>query len=117
MQVSSPMKQVKVSILDPALRPFIPDETQVTVDDGADFIDVLARIDETYMKRPIKAKRGSVIIRSILQLVWNARTNEIFEDIGIEARDGSQGWLPLRGNPLSNLPDTSTILITPDPGC
>lgn len=111
------MKKVKISILDPALRPFIPDDTQVMVDDDADFIDILARIDETYMKRTIKAKRGAAIIRSILQLVWNARTNEIFEDIGIEARDSSRGWLPLRNFPQSNVPDNSTILITPDPGC
>nr|MDO8117393.1 hypothetical protein [Candidatus Sigynarchaeota archaeon] len=111
------MKHVKISILDPALRPFIPDDSVITVDDDADFVDVLARIDESYMKRPIKAKRGNSVIRSILQLTWNARTNEIFEDIGIEARDSMQNWLPLRGNPLSNVPDNSTILITPDPGC
>ncbi|MBN2149932.1 MAG: hypothetical protein JW839_00670 [Candidatus Lokiarchaeota archaeon] len=80
-------------------------------------MDVLARIDESYMKQPIKAKRGNSTIKSILQMAWNARTNEIFEDIGIEARDGAQNWLPLRNEPLTKVPDGSTILITPDPGC
>ena len=110
-------KQVKISILDTALRHAIPDDTQVTVDDDADFVDILARIDETYMKRSIKAKRGNTVIRSILQFTWNARTNEIFEDIGIEARDKDQNWLSLRTEPLSKVANGSTILITPDPGC
>jgi len=69
------------------------------------------------MNNLVKAKRGNSVIRSILQLIWNARTNEIFEDIGIEARDGLQTWLPIRSDPLFKVPDGSTILMTPDPGC
>ncbi len=111
------MKSVKVSFIDWGLRQVIKDDTPYEVDDGADFLDVLARIDEKYMNGTIKAKRGEAVIRSILQLVWNARDETFFEDIGLEGRDPSQNWVHLRTAPLMPVPDGTSILITTDPGC
>ncbi|MEX2680302.1 MAG: hypothetical protein Q6373_001765 [Candidatus Sigynarchaeota archaeon] len=111
------MKTVKVSFLDRALRQVIKDDTPCEVDDNADVLDVLARIDEDYMKRTIKAKRGQVVVRSIMQLVWNARDGTFFEDVGIEGRDPARNWVPCRTDPLAPLPDGTSIWITTDPGC
>ncbi len=111
------MKKVKVSFFDRDLRQVIKDDTSYDVDDGADFLDVLACIDEKYMKGTIKAKRGQITIQSILQLVWNARDGTVFEDIGLEGRDPSRDWVPLRTEPLAPVPDGTSISITTDPGC
>jgi hypothetical protein len=114
---NDPMKTVKVSFIDCGLRQVIKDDTPYEVDDGADFLDVLARIDEDYMNGTIKAKRGQVMIPSILQLVWNARDDSFFEDIGLEGRDLLKNWVPLRTAPLTPVPDGISISITTDPGC
>lgn len=111
------MKTVKITFMDKAIRRVIPDDTPYNVDDAADFFDVLARIDEIYMKGPIKAKRGETVVRSILQLVWNARNREVYEDIGLEARDPAQNWVPVRTEPSLLVPDGTSIMITTDPGC
>nr|MDO8084487.1 hypothetical protein [Candidatus Sigynarchaeum springense] len=111
------MKTVKVSFIDRDLRQVIKDETPYEVDDGADFLDVLARIDEEYMKGSIKAKRGQISIPSILQLTWNARDGTFFEDIGVEGRDASRNWVPLRAEPLAPVPGGTAIWISTDPGC
>jgi hypothetical protein len=111
------MKTVKISFMDKAIRNVVPDDTPYDVDDGADFFDVLARIDEIYMKGPIKAKRGETVVRSILQLVWNAHIKEVYEDIGLEARDPEKNWVPVRSDPQATVPDGTSIMITTDPGC
>ena len=103
-------------MLDPGLRRTIPDDTKLLVSDDADFLDVIARLDETYLHGK-KARRGKVEIPSILQLIWNAKDGAVYEDIGIEGRGPDNEWLPIRENPAGLVPDGSNILVTPDPGC
>ena len=111
------MKKVTISIIDPSLNRVLGEDFPVQVPDDGDFLDAIAEIDKGYLKNPIKAKRSDVTIHSVLQLVWNASKNAIFDDVGIEARDPDKEWLPVKENPFLDLPDGTSIITTPDIGC
>ncbi|MHA1715794.1 MAG: hypothetical protein ACTSXP_09120 [Promethearchaeota archaeon] len=87
------------------------------IDDDGDFLDAIAELDKIYWKKPFRAKRGKTIITSILQFIWDAKKNCIYDDVGIEARDEGNRWLPVKNDPFTELPTRSVILITPDAGC
>ena len=117
MMVNIKMKKITISILDPSIKRILGGNVEVTIDDDGDFLDAIAKLDEHYWKKPFRAKRGEIEIVSILQFIWDARENKIFDDVGIESRDASNKWLPVKENPFMSLPNGTTLLVTPDAGC
>ena len=111
------MKQIIVCFLDRSLSRILNEDIQVNVRKNGDFLDVLAGLDNIYLRKPFKAKRGNTIVKSIMQLVWDARNGKIYEDIGIESRDPENNWIPILNDPYLAIPNETRILITPDPGC
>ncbi|MHA1682069.1 MAG: hypothetical protein ACTSUE_14115 [Promethearchaeota archaeon] len=106
-----------VSILEPSIKRILGDDIEVELHDDDDFIDAVAAVDKIYLNGPIKAKRGSNVINSLLQLIWNSAENEIYDDVGIEGRDDGNRWLSIKNNPFQAIPGNSIVFITPDAGC
>ncbi len=111
------MKSITLSILEPGIRRIIGEEIKVLIGDNEDFLDAIAEIDEKYMKRPVRAKRGDVEIQSIMQFIWDPVNDVIFDDVGIESRDRERNWIPLKRELHVDIPDGTTVLITPEAGC
>ncbi len=111
------MKSTTLSILEPGIRRIIGEEIKVLIGDNEDFLDAIAEIDEKYMKRPVRAKRGDVEIQSIMQFIWDPVNDVIFDDVGIESRDRERNWIPLKRELHVDIPDGTTVLITPEAGC
>ncbi|MHA1793600.1 MAG: hypothetical protein ACTSVI_13225 [Promethearchaeota archaeon] len=111
------MKTIIISILDPDLRRVLGEDIKVDINDDDDFLDAVAKLDESYMKMPIKAKRGDTVFKSILRFIWDAENNQIYDDVGIEARDQDNNWIPVKNDPFVTLPGNTTVLISPEAGC
>ena len=110
------MKTITLSILHPNFSKALKDPLKVTVEDKADIISTLIAADKSFAqihKGPFPIEK----ISSLLQLLWNFRTQGFYEDIGIEARTPEGEWLPLRDTPLIDLPSGSDIKLNPDAGC
>ena len=110
------MKTIILSILHPNFTKTLPDPIKVTVEDDANIISALIAADKSFAQ----LHKGSFPIEnisSLLQLIWNFRTQGFYEDIGIEARTPEGEWLPLQDTPLINIPSGSDIKLNPDAGC
>ena len=111
------MKNITISILEPGIQRILGTKVRVSVKNGGDFLDAVAELDNDYMKRPVRAKRGESELRSILQFIWDPARDVIFDDVGIESRDKENTWIPLKRDVHASIPDGTSILITPDAGC
>ena len=110
------MKQILLSILHPNLTKILKDPLTVTIEDDADIVKTIMAADKLFArihKGPFPIEN----IYSLLQLLWNFRTESFYEDIGIDARTPEGEWLPLRDTPLIDLPPNSDIKLNPDAGC
>ncbi len=110
------MKTITLSILHPNFSKALKDPLKVTIEDKADIISTLIAADKSFAQiheGPFPIEN----ISSLLQLLWNFRTQGFYEDIGIEARTPEGEWLPLRDTPLIDLPSGSDIKLNPDAGC
>lgn len=110
------MKDIIISVLASEIMEIAKDPIAVTVDDDADIVQALAAADKIFTKMhggkfPIEE------LSSLLQLVFNPRTWEFYEDMGLEARAPDKTWVPLRGNASLNLPQGTDVKLTPDAGC
>ena len=110
------MKEIKIDILASEIMEITKEPLTVAVEDDAEIVQAIAAADQIFArlshgKFPIKN------ITSLLQLVWNPREWNFYEDMGIEIRDLAGNWIPLRGNPLLNLPPGTSVKLTPDAGC
>jgi hypothetical protein len=110
------MKKITISILHPNFTKTLSDPIQVTVEENADIIGTLIAADKSFA-RIHKETFPIENMSSLLQLIWNFRTQGFYEDIGIEARTPQGEWLPLRDTPLINIPAGSDIKLNPDAGC
>ncbi|NMC07025.1 MAG: hypothetical protein GYA24_17540 [Candidatus Lokiarchaeota archaeon] len=50
------MKQAKISLFEPNLRALLGEESVLTLDDHANFLDAFAKLDDLYMGLPQRAK-------------------------------------------------------------
>ena len=110
------MKQILLSILHPNLTKILKEPLTVTIEDDDDIVKTIIAADKLFArihKGPFPIEN----IYSLLQLLWNFRTESFYEDIGIDARTPEGEWLPLRDTPLIDLPPNSDIKLNPDAGC
>ena len=110
------MKSITLSILhDKILR--ITKKFTVEIADKGNIIDAIAAADrelkETLNDKPFPIK----ILNNLLQLLWNPQSGEFYIDLGIDARDANNEWLPIADDPFYILPNGSRVFLTPDAGC
>ncbi len=99
-------------------------EFTVEVDDNATFVQALAMVYKYIFEHP----QDSIFpifkdyIHNYLQLVWNPKQNEIYDDIGLmpygpDEEGNPRNFMPLREDIDFNLYPNSIIDIQPDSGC
>ncbi|HUY01573.1 MAG TPA: hypothetical protein VMV49_18560 [Candidatus Deferrimicrobium sp.] len=110
------MKQILISILHSQIMEITKDPLIVNVADHADIVSVLIAADQIFAQ----VKKGPFPIEnlsSLLQLVWNPREWNFYDDVGVEGRSSDGKWLKIRADLSLNLPPNSDIKLTPDAGC
>jgi len=110
------LKSVSLTVLhDKILK--IKGEFKVQIPDNGNVIDAIAaadkQLEEALNGKPFPIK----VLNNMLQLLWNPKTGEFYVDLGIDARDSENNWLPVANDPMFNLPDNSSVFLTPDAGC
>jgi len=119
-----PIKKVTIKISIPLTGLEQGKTFNLELDDDADIIKALAKIDKYIHDHP----RESIFpiyedyIYYYLQLVWNPKKDKIYEDIGLYAYGPDENgnlrkFMPLRENIHFNLYPDSVIDIQPDSGC
>lgn len=95
----------------------ITNKFTVEIPDNGNVIDAIAAADiklkETLGNKPFPIK----ILNNLLQLLWNPKSGEFYVDLGVDARDANNEWLPIADDPFYILPNDSRIFLTPDAGC
>jgi len=92
--------------------------------DNANIIEGLAKVDKYIFEHPEESifPIFDDYIHNYLQLVWNPKINEIYEDIGLSAYGPDEEgilrrFMPLREDIEFSLYPNSVVDIQPDSGC
>jgi hypothetical protein len=91
----------------------------VQIKDDANLAEAIAKVDKYIKNNPedciFPIFEG--YIYNYLQLIWNPKTNKIYDDVGIMAYGPNREFMPLHENPDYSLIPESDINIQLDPGC
>ena len=110
------MKTVEVSVLNSIILKHA-DKIEVTVEDNADVIDVLAAVDRRFSEIIGNKEFPIKIYNNLLHLLFNPETEEFYVDVAVEARDKESKWLAIINDMSMIIPDQSYIYLIPDAGC
>ncbi len=96
----------------------------ITVKDNATFPEALAMVDKYIEDHPEESifPIFEGYIHNYLQLFWDPKNNEIYDDVGIFPYGPDENgllrkYIPLRENITFNLYPNSVIDLQPDSGC
>ena len=99
----------------------------IEIPDNFTLFDIIAHCDEIYhskirQKLTMKEKEKILYFENtefLLQAIWSPKTNLFHEDVQVEVLIIENGpkVFPLRDNLLREIPDNSTLTVTPDAGC
>lgn len=85
----------------------------LVIEDDGSIVDALSNLDDFMYKNPGKSifpiYKG--LIRSFLQLIWDAEENIIYEDCAVNAYGPNKEFMPLHDNINFNLYPDSEITI------
>ncbi|MHA1311081.1 MAG: hypothetical protein ACTSQO_09135 [Candidatus Helarchaeota archaeon] len=110
------MKTIQFLLINSEILKINKEPFTILIDDTGNIIHTIAKADLELFKMtngqfPIKG------IKSMLQVIYNPKTGEFYEDVGIDVRDNNKKYLNVRSDPLLILPDQTVAIFTPDIGC
>ena len=103
------MKQVKLKVLDSSLKEVLGREFNIELDDEANILDLIIKIDAT--------RKGKFFIKnypeyhSLLHLMWNPVKKRFYRQIALSAYTKDNKFFEVRKNPQLKLPDGLTIFL------
>lgn len=119
------MKSVRISIIAPSqFRKMVKTPRDQVLSDDATIIDLISQLDQEYFPQVIthpedfKTVFYDDRILSLLQLIWDPRTQRFYEDVNLEARSAApeSNNIPIEKQWNTNLPNGSWIVIIPEIG-
>jgi hypothetical protein len=103
------MKKVKLKILDSSLKEVLGGEFNINLDEEADILDLIIRIDSS--KKGQFFIKGYPEYRSLLHLMWNPIEKRFYRQIALSAYTKDNKFFEVRKNPQLVLPDGLTIFL------
>jgi hypothetical protein len=103
------MKQVKLKILDSSLKEVLGGEFNIKLDDEADILDLIIKVDSTQKGRFFIKNYPEY--RSLLHLMWNPIEKRFYRQIALSAYTKDNQFFEVRKNPQLTLPDGLTIFL------
>jgi hypothetical protein len=103
------MKQIKLKVIDSSLKEVLGGEFTIELDDDADILDLIKKIDST--------RKGQFFIKSypeyhsLLHLLWNPIEKRFYRQIALSAYTIDNKFFEVRKNPQLKLPDGLTIYL------
>ena len=119
------MININVTIQLHTIRPIIKMPLELKLPEGTNIVDIIAKFDEIYQNAIKDDNRFHNMdfldkkVHSILQLLWNPKTEQFYEDVGLEAMIPSQTGdsIPIEKDWRVEIPDQAWVVLTPDAGC
>ncbi|MHA1339426.1 MAG: hypothetical protein ACTSRZ_04780 [Promethearchaeota archaeon] len=111
------MKKIKVDVGESTFAEFFKEPVELIVDDNANTFEIIAALDEHILKLPVRPKKYSWGANTIMQVLWDVKKWDYFEDVGVDAHGPNSEWLPARNKPFDPIPANSSIIFWPDSGC
>ncbi len=103
------MKQVKLKVLDSSLKEVLGGEFTIRLQDEADILDLINKIDAT--------REGQFFVKdypeyhSLLHMMWNPIEKRFYKQIALSAYTTDNKFFEVRKNPHLELPDGLTIYL------
>lgn len=113
------VRKVKIKIFAPVKGLSNGKEYEIEINDDANFIQIMAILDKYVFEHPEESPLPIYegYIHSFLQLFWDPRINEIYDDCAVQAYGPNKAFVPLRESIESNLQTVNDILLQVDYGC
>jgi hypothetical protein len=122
------MKNIHLSVVNLSLfREKVIPVPEIEIPENFTFLDTIASFDLSYWENvkpnlsENEKKRILLIANcdSLLQVIWNPKTNQTYKDVMLEAREGfsTRTKLPILSDFNFILPEGAYLALGPDQGC
>lgn len=103
------MKKISFVVRDPDINKVLGNEVELLLNDGADIIDVIKKVDEFIMQKissfPVKG------CRSLLQLTFHPTEHRFYSHAALTAYSQTERFLDVKANVDSPLPDGAVVIL------
>jgi len=115
----SKIKKIKFTVFAPVKSLSSGKKYEIEIKENANFIEALALLDKYVFEHPDESPFPIYegYIHSFLQLFWDPRINEIYDDCAVQAYGPNKVFIPLREKIESSLHIVDDILLQVDYGC
>ena len=103
------MKRTKLIIRDPDINKILGNELELWLDEKANIIDVLKKVDAMILERGEFPVKGC---KSLLHMTFHPIEHRFYRHVGLSAHSNTESFLDVRGNPSLKLPDNTVIVLT-----
>jgi len=102
------MKRVRLILREPDINKAVGNELELLLDEQANVIDVIKKVDEIVSSRcrfPVEGGRG------LLHLTFHPLEQRFYKHVALTAYSRSERFLDVRKNPYLTLPDGAVIVL------
>jgi len=103
------MKRVKLILRDPDINKMLGNELELWLDDQANIIDAIKKVDAMILERGKFPVKGC---KSLLHMTFHPIEHRFYRHVGLTAHSGRERFLDIRGNPSLKLPNNTVIVLT-----
>jgi len=103
------MKRVKLILRDPDINRILGNELELWLDEQANIIDVLKKVDAMILERGKFPVKGC---KSLLHMAFHPVEHRFYRHVGLTAHSDVERFLDVRENPSLKLPDKTVIVLT-----
>jgi len=102
------MKRVRLILREPDINKAVGNELELLLDEQANVIDVIKKVDEIVSSRGRFPVEGC---RSLLHLTFHPLEQRFYKHVALTAYSKSERFLDVRRNPHLTLPDGAVIVL------
>lgn len=102
------MKRVRFILRDPDLNKILGSELNLTLENSANILDVIRKVDEIVAEKETFPFEGC---KNLLHLTYHPLEKRFYKHVALTAYSKSERFLDIRSNPELTLPDETTIVL------
>ena len=103
------MKRVKLILRDPDINKILGNELELWLDEQANIIDVIKKVDAMILERGKFPVKGC---KSLLHMTFHPVERRFYRHVGLSVHSDAERFLDVRQNPSLRLPDNTVIVLT-----
>jgi len=102
------MKKVTLILRDPDINKMLGDRFELLLDEKANVLDVIKRMDEIILGEGEFPVKGC---KSLLHLTFHPVEKRFYRHVALTAYSQTERFLDVRGNPSLTLPDGAVVIL------